>query len=48
MAGDPAGETAQATLPPGEYLIRAVVLEGERETGTVSTVVRMAALVSPR
>jgi VWFA-related protein len=40
-------EIAAPILPPGEYLIRAVVLEGERETGTVSTVVRMAAPVSP-
>ena len=36
------------TLPPGEHRIRAVVLEGQRETGTVSTVVRMAAPGPPR
>lgn len=41
-------EIPAPTLPPGEYLIRAVVFEGERETGTVSTVVRMAAPGSPR
>jgi VWFA-related protein len=41
-------EIPAPTLPPGEHRIRAVVLEGGRETGTVSTVVRMAGPGPPR
>lgn len=41
-------EIPVSTLPPGAYRFRAIVLEGDRETGTASTMVQIAGPGVPR